>query len=110
MQPLDEREHMLLHRVVHALRREVMKDAPLQLLARNGPLADLHIPREDAFSRYRLHFNDSINLYTIRPRPEILPRAQGNEKGAVARKHFRADSPVFFDLNHGHLTLAIIMA
>ena len=30
--------------------------------------------------------------------------------GAVSRKHFRADSPVFFDLNHGHLTLAIIMA
>ena len=32
------------------------------------------------------------------------------EKGIVARKHFRADSPVFFDLNHGHLTLVIIMA
>ena len=32
------------------------------------------------------------------------------KEGAVARKHFRADSPVFFDLNHGHLTLAIIMA
>ena len=32
------------------------------------------------------------------------------KNGAVARKHFRADSPVFFDLNHGHLTLAIIMA
>ena len=31
-------------------------------------------------------------------------------EGAVSRKHFRADSPVFFDLNHGHLTLAIIMA
>ena len=32
------------------------------------------------------------------------------KNGAVSRKHFRADSPVFFDLNHGHLTLAIIMA
>ena len=65
-----------------------MADAPLQLLARNGPLADLHIPREAAFSRYRLHFNDSLNLYTIRPRPEILPRAQGNEKGTATRNAF----------------------
>ncbi len=37
-------------------------------------------------------------------------RRPGSKKGAVSRKHFRADSPVFFDLNHGHLTLAIIMA
>ena len=50
---------------------------------------------------------------TSSPRwPSSIRRTEprDDEKGAVSRKHFRADSPVFFDLNHGHLTLAIIMA
>ena len=65
-----------------------MEDAPLQLLARNDPLADLHIPREDAFSRYRPHSHDSLNLYTIRPPAPKACRAQGNEKGTATRNAF----------------------
>ena len=49
----------------------------------------------------------NILMFGRRTPPPFLPH---NEKGAVSRKYFRADSPVFFDLNHGHLTLAIIMA
>lgn len=93
MQPLDEREHMLLHRVVHALRREVMEDAPLQLLARNGPLADLHIPREDAFSRYRLHSHDSLNLYTIRPPAPKACRARKETKKGLPHETLSCGSP-----------------
>ena len=71
-----------------------MEDAPLQLLARNGPLADLHIPREDAFSRYRLHSHDSLNLYTIRPpAPEILPCARKRKRDCHT-KRFRVTAPL----------------
>ena len=69
-----------------------MKDAPLQLLARNGPLADLHIPREDAFSRYRLHSHDSLNLYTIRP---PAPKACRARKGhRLSRLRSRVTAPL----------------
>ena len=48
---------------------------------------------------------------TASPERQMRKRRAGRTtKGDVSRKHFRADSPVFFDLNHGHLTLAIIMA
>ncbi len=51
----------------------------------------------------------SANSLSCTQQPPMCPIADGTH-GAVSRKHFRADSPVFLDLNHGHLTLAIIMA
>ena len=55
VQPLDEREHKLLHHAVHLSRREIAENAPFKLRAVDGAVANLHAALEDARVRQPQH-------------------------------------------------------
>ena len=49
MQIFDEREYHLLHDGIHLLRREIMKNRPLELRSINNPVPNLNLSGKYAF-------------------------------------------------------------